>query len=115
MSYFKQSEFTCNCGCGLNNIKPELIEKLNNARAEAGVPFIITSGSRCEKQNKKVGGVKNSSHLEGYAADIALNASTRQRIIAAVLKHFNRVDVGISYVHVDVDPGKKPFRRIKKD
>ena len=36
-----------------------------------GTPsLIVSSGYRCQKLNKAVGGVKNSSHVLGYAADI---------------------------------------------
>lgn len=35
-----------------------------------GKPIIVTSGYRCKELNKAVGGVANSSHLTGYAADI---------------------------------------------
>ena len=33
-------------------------------------PIIITSGYRCEKLNKAVGGVANSQHQKGLAADL---------------------------------------------
>ena len=39
---------------------------------EGSVPIIIGSGYRCPKLNSAVGGVKNSNHLYGYAADIHL-------------------------------------------
>jgi hypothetical protein len=35
-----------------------------------GKPIKISSGYRCEKLNKAVGGVYNSQHLKGQAADI---------------------------------------------
>lgn len=41
----------------------------------------ITSGYRCKKLNKAVGGVPNSAHLTGYAADIVpLNLETAEFI-----------------------------------
>ncbi len=42
---------------------------LEPARLIVG-PIIINSGFRCEAVNRKVGGVKNSQHLIGQAADI---------------------------------------------
>ena len=44
-------------------------ELLEPARLIVG-PIIINSGFRCEAVNRKVGGVKNSQHLIGQAADI---------------------------------------------
>lgn len=35
-----------------------------------GQPIVVSSGYRCEKLNKAVGGAKNSQHLFGEAADI---------------------------------------------
>lgn len=43
---------------------------LTPTRYKYGKPIIVTSGYRCEELNKKVGGVKNSQHLYGCAADL---------------------------------------------
>lgn len=43
---------------------------LTPARYKYGKPIIVTSGYRCEELNKKVGGVKNSQHQFGLAADL---------------------------------------------
>lgn len=67
--YFKKSEFTCRCGCKGNNINMNLVEILENIRKHFGKPIIITSGYRCKKHNQKVGGVQNSRHITGKAAD----------------------------------------------
>ena len=42
---------------------------LEPARLIVG-PIVINSGFRCESVNRKVGGVSNSQHLFGQAADI---------------------------------------------
>ena len=43
---------------------------LEPLRVAMGRPIKISSGYRCEKLNKAVGGVYNSQHLKGQAADI---------------------------------------------
>ena len=43
---------------------------LEPLRVAMGRPIRISSGYRCEKLNKAVGGVYNSQHLKGQAADI---------------------------------------------
>ena len=43
---------------------------LEPLRVAMGRPIKISSGYRCEKLNKEVGGVYNSQHLKGQAADI---------------------------------------------
>ena len=43
---------------------------LEPLRVAMGKPIKISSGYRCERLNKAVGGVYNSQHLKGQAADI---------------------------------------------
>ena len=48
-----------------------LIDKvLDPLRTAYGAPIIVTSGYRCEKLNKVVGGAASSQHVKGQAADI---------------------------------------------
>lgn len=106
-SHFDLREFACPC-CGGNDIKPELIERLQKARTIAGVPFEITSGWRCKAHNREIKGGAQSSHMAGWAADIACKTSG---VYFSVLKSliqagFNRIGRGRDYIHVDCDPGK---------
>jgi hypothetical protein len=43
---------------------------LEPLRVAMGEPIKISSGYRCERLNKAVGGVYNSQHLKGQAADL---------------------------------------------
>lgn len=70
IKHFKKSEFTCKCGCGLNNIQLGVVKIADEVREHFGSPAIVTSGTRCEKNNKEVGGVSNSRHLKGKAIDM---------------------------------------------
>lgn len=72
--HFKQSEFTCKCGCGLNNINLNLVNVLEKIRDHFGGHAVhITSGCRCTKHNKDVGGVQGSRHVIGKASDIYID------------------------------------------
>lgn len=104
---FQEEEFRCPC-CGRNEIKTELLDKLQAARSAAGVPFRITSGYRCPAHNRAVGGVPTSSHTAGYAADIAIpEGSTGFRILKALLTAgFQRIGIAGSFIHADIDPTK---------
>lgn len=42
---------------------------LDMTRAYIGKPILINSGYRCKKLNEMVGGVQNSMHTKGLAAD----------------------------------------------
>lgn len=70
--HFHASEFVCPC-CGTGTVKPRLIELLEQLRTKLGnVPIHINSGYRCPKHNAQVGGVANSQHVFGNAADITI-------------------------------------------
>lgn len=69
IKHFKKEEFTCKDGCGSNNIKLELVKIADKLREDFGNIVIVTSGTRCKKHNKEVGGVSNSRHLTGKAMD----------------------------------------------
>ena len=47
-------------------------EVLEPLRQHYGAPIRITSGFRCEALNKAVGGVGNSQHMDGEAADLSV-------------------------------------------
>ena len=112
MRYFKLDEFNCNCGCGKNNMYNSLLKMLERARYKAGIPFVITSGTRCATHNKKEGGSPTSSHLTGHASDIACNNSldTFKMINALLHVGFTRIGIAKSFIHVDNDPNKNQFR-----
>ena len=70
---FMRSEFTCPC-CGAGQMNYHLIAGLQFLRDRLGVALHINSGFRCPAHNKAVGGVVNSNHLKGLAADVACPA-----------------------------------------
>lgn len=107
-TYFNYSDFECKCGCGRNEAKPELIHKLNEARRAAGVPFHITSGTRCESNNAASGGSPDSAHVDGWAADIQCNSSRpRYKMIMGLSDAgFTRIGISNRFTHVDCDPDK---------
>lgn len=109
IEYFTPDEFKCPC-CGLLNVSTPFICKLEEARKIAGVPFKITSGCRCKKYNKKVGGVEHSLHLctkyaPATACDIYSNIDRRRFIIVRSLIEagFTHIGIGKDFVHVDND------------
>jgi len=110
MKYFKEHEFSCQCGCGkgYEDMDEDFLFKLDRARGIAGVPFKLNSAFRCWKHNKEVGGSENSSHPEGCAVDIACtNSYKRFKIITALLEvGFNRIGIDDKFLHCDDDPAK---------
>jgi len=74
-------------------------------RISLGEPMVISSGYRCKKHNKEVGGVPNSAHLRGLAADIAIpNDEYRYRLLnLAMLFDIPRIGIGKNFIHLDID------------
>lgn len=52
------------------NIEALVDEVLDPARRKLGKPIVVNSGFRCPIHNTAVGGVYNSQHVSGQAADI---------------------------------------------
>ena len=65
---------------------------LQPLRAALGEPVVINSGYRSEKLNKYVGGVTNSKHLTGFAADIRVKTDTHAQKMIEILKKIPAVD-----------------------
>ena len=102
--YFEESEFACRCGCGLNNISPDLVALLDEARGLYKKPMVIESGSRCPARNKAEGGKRTSAHLKGLAADIRCRADGDRYKLTNIfyLLGLKRVGKGKGFIHVDI-------------
>lgn len=103
MEYFKKSEFACRCCSQLppsarENIRALVDNVLDPARRKLGKPVFVNSGYRCEKHNAEVGGVKNSQHMKGEAADIHCEDNCR---LAEIIEQNGRYDQLIYYLNKD--------------
>lgn len=107
---FTSEEFACQCGCGLDNISPKLVNMLQQVRDIIGKPIRITSGCRCIKHNRNVGGTANSAHITGMAVDIATPTGTeRYEIINSLMAAgFKRIGINFEqrFIHADIDDSK---------
>ena len=108
LKYFKLSEFDSpdEVGSG-KKMDSKFLEKLDYARGnvDGEMVFKINSGYRSEKWNLKVGGRFGSSHKKGLAVDIAYNGSRERYLLVTALMQvgINRIGIGKSFVHCDVD------------
>ena len=78
-------------------------------------PIVITSGYRCEKLNKAVGGVPNSWHTKGNAADLHVASLTEATKLFNNLQKIPSVDTVLfehsasaQWLHVQWDMSKAP-------
>lgn len=111
-AHFSSSEFECPCcGVGGDRISARLIDLLERLRGECNAPIHINSGYRCERHNRAIGGVANSQHLSGLAADIYIPALTFDKAAALVRQFpFDAIGyyppiAGLWFIHVDVRDG----------
>ena len=71
---FTYDMFACPC-CGEDKINNEVVKRMNKALLFlqemfwGGAIVKITSGYRCPKHNKEVGGADHSLHMQGLAVD----------------------------------------------
>jgi len=104
---FSREEFACNC-CGANDIKDELIDRLQIVREMYGKPMRINSGHRCEQANRAAGSRSTSSHVIGEAADIGCtNSSERDKLVGYLRTQFQRMGIHKQFIHVDISDIKK--------
>ena len=66
---------------------------LQPLRDAIGRPVRITSGFRCPKLNKAVGGATTSRHLSGQAADIAVKSDAEGKALFDLLRQNKWVDL----------------------
>lgn len=105
MKHFKEREFVCKCCVELPSFAKENVvalvsNVLDPAREQFGGPVLVNSGYRCPKHNSEVGGVANSQHLRGEAADITCVDNKRlKQIIVENGKFDQLIDYG-TFLHV---------------
>ena len=88
---------------------------LEPARKEVG-PIIINSGFRNEAVNRKVGGVKNSQHLLGQAADIRPKDPKQFQHLVSFLKSCPYTDqllTGNGWLHISWNPFATPRHYVR--
>jgi uncharacterized protein YcbK (DUF882 family) len=116
-AHFSKAEFACRC-CGEVMIDPRLIDALEQLRRLAGKPIVIHDGYRCPTHNQEVGGVTDSEHTRGMAADVAVSGLTLQQAyeLALQVPEFLRGGIGVydgGFLHVDVREHSARWARVR--
>lgn len=113
---FSRLEFRCRCGgtyCDGYPAEPKekLVRMLQKIRDHYGKPVNMASGLRCETWNRLQGGVDNSRHRNGQAADIWIAGVTPESLCAWVRSNcpecaytyvISKNGKPVGTVHVDV-------------
>ena len=88
---------------------------LEPARQVVG-PIIINSGFRSETVNRRVGGVRNSQHLIGQAADIRPKDPAQFATLVEFLKiceHTDQLLTGNGWLHISWNPFAQPRHYVR--
>ena len=88
-------------------LSPALVRALEDIRAKAGEAVHVTSGYRPPGYNREIGGVSNSCHIDGLAADIYCDGLSTDALYDICLKVIGpRGGVGYypksGFIHVDL-------------
>jgi len=109
--HFNLSEFACPC-CKRVMLHPKLLGKLVELRKILERPVYITSGYRCSKYNHQIGGVPNSCHGIGLAADIKVKDINLITLLE-ICENIDFTGIGLyekkNFLHLDV----RPTRRVR--
>ena len=79
----------------VQNLQKLCVLVLQPLRDAIGRPVYINSGYRSKRLNARVGGVPNSRHLQGKAADIHCDNLDYAKVIFDILKQNKYVDKAI--------------------
>lgn len=104
--------------CGRCEIQQSLLNALEVLRSLGPEPILVDSAYRCPEHNAEIGGVKDSQHQLGTAADIRIEGLNLQQMYdrAKQVPEFANGGVGVydgGFIHVDVRQGRARWSRIK--
>lgn len=122
IEYFDREEFRCQCKgkyCNGFPVEPQekTVRTVDEIRRRLGVRVTIVesggSGVRCPVHNANVGGVANSSHLTGNAADLHSGKSPEEmaRVAEEVMGNTGEIGIYDWGIHVGVNCKYSRFRR----
>jgi uncharacterized protein YcbK (DUF882 family) len=82
------------------NIVALVEQVLDSAREGYGKPVCVNSGYRCARHNAAVGGVANSQHTRGEAADIRCDNNKELERILTRLGRYDQLIIYPTFIHV---------------
>lgn len=97
----------------------DALDKLQKLRDALGHPMILTSAYRSPAHNKRVGGAKNSKHMEGIAFDVRMENHDPHEF-ESVARAVGFTGFGYyqksGFMHIDTGPARswgKPWPRLE--
>jgi len=114
--HFSKAELACHC-CGTLKIEAALLDALELLRSLVGKPVVVHDAYRCPMHNQKVGGVNDSEHTRGMAADVSIPGLSLQQMFELALQvpAFLNGGIGVydgAFLHLDVRPHPARWARV---
>ena len=107
-THFVVKEFASRDGADEVKIDTKLVDCLEKIRTHFNKPTTINSGYRTPEHNAKVGGVKDSYHVKGMAADICVQG-VKSKDVALYAESLKIGGIGWyekqNFVHIDTRSG----------
>lgn len=110
---FAVKEFACKDGSDAVLVAPQLVMVLQSLRSHFCAAVTINSGYRTPQYNARVGGVTDSQHCYGTAADIVVRGKTPAQVAAyarQLMPDWGGVGVYDSFCHIDVREAKADWK-----
>lgn len=113
--HFTRAEFKCKCGGRFCNGYPveidmNMVKIADKIREKIGKKITVNSGLRCKQHNANVGGVSNSQHLLGNAADLGCPIGCTPAQMASIAEEIMGNTGGIGTyswgIHIDTRSAK---------
>ena len=82
------------------NIEALVDEVLDPTRRKLGKPIVVNSGFRCPIHNTAVGGVYNSQHVSGQAADVRCEDNKKLAKVIVENGRFDQLILYPTFIHV---------------
>lgn len=112
---FSPREIACK-GTGTLGVNEDALDKLQALRDNLKRPLLLTSAYRSPEHNRKVGGAKNSQHMQGIAFDVRMENQDPEQFEAAA-RAVGFTGFGYypkqGFIHIDTGPKRSwgtPFK-----
>lgn len=114
IEFFTREEFRCKCGGRYCDgfparMQEQVVRLCDSARRHFGRPGHIVSGLRCRPHNANEGGVADSQHMYGEAADLQIEGISADQLLEYIRSQPHRYAYAINgtNVHVDIPKGER--------
>lgn len=104
-------ELACKCGCGMDSMDWETIlivqgvcDHFEKKLGVVRVTLSITSANRCESDNRRVNGSKDSYHMKSRAMDISIRGVRAKDVYRHLRQRYaNLLGIGSysTFTHID--------------